>query len=125
LLGKCISFFLFGVLAAQIYSYNYNFPEDRKRVKILVYGVFLLECVQTGMSIAEVYYWYGAGFGDLMRLQSTYISPFDTPLMTSFVSFVVQTFYCYRIWILKPSLLWLSLIVACVRLLVTDTQGTF
>ncbi|KAI0043609.1 hypothetical protein FA95DRAFT_1563148, partial [Auriscalpium vulgare] len=116
LIGKCVGFFLYGVLTAQIYSYHYNFADERKLVKILVWGVFILETIQTAMSIAEVYHWYADGFGDMATLERTYISPIDTPLITSLVSFVVQTFYCYRIYVLKPTLCWLSSLVASISL---------
>ncbi|KAI0037928.1 hypothetical protein FA95DRAFT_1506315, partial [Auriscalpium vulgare] len=115
LLGICLNFCLYGVLAAQVYSYNYNFAEDKKRFKVLVYGIFIIETAQTAMTGADVFYWYAAGFGNVARLQNTYISSLDTPFMGSFISLIVQWFYAYRIWVIKPALLWLSGVVSLVR----------
>ncbi|KAI0043601.1 hypothetical protein FA95DRAFT_1498356 [Auriscalpium vulgare] len=117
LLGICFNFCLYGVLATQVYFYNDNFPNDRKAFKALVYGLFIFETIQVTMSGADIFYWYASGFGNMARLQDTYLSPFDTPMMGSMVTFTVQLFYAYRIWVLKPSLLWLSGIISTVRLL--------
>ncbi|KAI0043605.1 hypothetical protein FA95DRAFT_1563141 [Auriscalpium vulgare] len=115
-LGICFNFCLYGVLAAQVYSYQYNFPKDKWIFKVLVYGVFLIETSQTAMSGADIVYWFASGFGNLARLRDTYLSPFDTPFMGSFVAFIVQLFYSYRIWVLNKKLLWLSGLIALVSL---------
>ena len=100
--------------------YNYNFPEDGRRVKLLgmqnsypllslstpnspyiVYTVFLLETVQTVLTGADVYYWFGSGYGDLNRLTSPFASAIDVPIMESILSATVQFFYAYRVWILS------------------------
>ncbi|KAI0041972.1 hypothetical protein FA95DRAFT_1610585 [Auriscalpium vulgare] len=114
LFGVYFNACLYGILGSQVYSYNYNFPDDKKRFKILVYGVFIIETAQTAMSLADIYYWYAAGFGNLARLQDTYISPLDGPFICSVIALIVQSFYAYRIWILKPSLLWLSGVVVLI-----------
>jgi hypothetical protein len=54
-------------------------------------------------SAADVFYWFGSGYGNLEHLNSVYISPFDTPLLGSIVAFIVQLFFCYRIWTLRKS----------------------
>ncbi|KAI0041969.1 hypothetical protein FA95DRAFT_630522 [Auriscalpium vulgare] len=116
LFGICFNCCLYGVLAAQVYSYHYNFSDDKRRFKILVYSVFLIETAQTAMTMADIYFWYAVGFGDVARLQDTYISPLDGPFIGSFISLIVQLFYAYRIWIIKPSLLWLSAVVALISI---------
>ncbi|KAI0045352.1 hypothetical protein FA95DRAFT_129767 [Auriscalpium vulgare] len=121
LFGICFNFCLYGVLTAQVYSYNYNFAEDKKKFKVLVYGLFVIETAQTAMTGADAFYWYAAGFGDLARLQDTYIASLDTPFIGSFTSLIVQLFYAYRIWVIKPSLLWLSGIVGVIS--VTQSVG--
>ncbi|KAI0045162.1 hypothetical protein FA95DRAFT_1495899, partial [Auriscalpium vulgare] len=115
LLGICFNFCLYGILVAQVYSYHYNFADDRIVIKTLVYSVLLLESTQTAFAGADVVYWYAAGFGNVARLQDTYLTPFDTPFMGALIAFIVQVFYSYRIWVLRPALVWLSSLVVLVR----------
>lgn len=72
---------LFGVLVVQTYVYSYNFPEDKRHLKLLVYIVFVLEVVQTVLSGADIYYWFGSGYGDVTRLASPFASTFDVPII--------------------------------------------
>ncbi|KAI0047483.1 hypothetical protein FA95DRAFT_1492380, partial [Auriscalpium vulgare] len=125
LLGICFNFCFYGVLAAQVCFYHYSFTTDKRIFKFLVYGVFLIETTQTAMSGADIFYWYASGFGNMERLQDTYLSPFDTPFLGSLVTCIVQTFYSYRIWVLKPTLWWLSSIITSVcRVLLYSSQTT-
>ncbi|KAI0068100.1 hypothetical protein BV25DRAFT_520013 [Artomyces pyxidatus] len=117
LLGILFNWCLYGILVVQVYIYSYYFPDDRRPIKILVYSVFLLESLQTAFTGADVYYWFAEGFGDLFRLQDPYISPFDTPFMSALISLIIQTFFCYRIWVLKRSLWWLCLVIVAISLL--------
>jgi hypothetical protein len=91
--------------------YSYNFPEDRRRIKLLgmqnflsllslsapdsshiAYAVFVLETVQTVLSGADAYYWFASGYGDLNRLATPFVSAIDVAIMGSIVSAIVQSF---------------------------------
>ena len=80
------------------------------------YFVFLLETVQTGLTGADVYYRFMAGFGDFEGLKKSRFSPIDTPTMDGFISLIVQVFFCYRIWTLNKRLWWLCVVIAAVSL---------
>jgi len=116
--------------------YTYNFPGDRKPIKLLgkrililslefrliihfiVYIVFLLETLQTALNGADLYYWFASGFGDMNHLASPYASAFDTPIMGSLVALCVQFFFVYRIWVLgKRATWWLCILICLVMLL--------
>lgn len=71
-----------------------------------MYVVFALEVVQTVLSGADVYYWFGSGYGDVTRLASPYASSFDIPIIESMVSAMVQVFYGYRVWVLSNKQSW-------------------
>ena len=66
-----------------------------------MYIVFALEVVQTVLSGADIYYWFGSGYGDVTRLASPFASAFDVPVIESMVSATVQCFYAYRVWVLS------------------------
>ncbi|KAH9981990.1 hypothetical protein BJV77DRAFT_335231 [Russula vinacea] len=101
LLGGLWNWCLFGVLLVQFYVYSYNFPNDKKPLKLLVYTVFLLETVQTALCGADLFYWFGSGYGDVTHLGSPFASAFDIPIIESMVSLIVQYFYAYRVWVLS------------------------
>jgi hypothetical protein len=62
--------------------------------------VFFLETIQTGLSGADVYYWFVSGYGDIRHLASPYAAAFDVPIMESVVSLIVEFFFAHRIWAL-------------------------
>ncbi|KAN0107048.1 hypothetical protein V8E52_010556 [Russula decolorans] len=111
LFGPMINWALYGVLCVQTYVYSYNFLDDRRLLKTLVYFIFLLETVQTALTGADVYYWFIVGFGDLEGLKKSRFSPIDVPIMDAFISLIVQVFFCYRIWTLSKRLWWLCIVV--------------
>ncbi|KAI0252247.1 hypothetical protein BJV78DRAFT_1281811 [Lactifluus subvellereus] len=107
LLGPIWNWTLYGVLIVQLYVYIYNFQEDRKLLKLLVYAVFLLETLQTALSGADLYYWFVSGFGNVDHLNDPYMSAFDVPIIGSIVSLTVQFFFAYRVWVLSAKKSWL------------------
>ncbi|KAI0261387.1 hypothetical protein BC834DRAFT_972791 [Gloeopeniophorella convolvens] len=107
LLGTLFNWCMYGILLVQVYLYSYYFPDDKRAIKFLVYSVFILETVQTALTAADIFYWFADGFGNVIRLDNPYISFVDVPIIASFVSFVIQSFFAYRIWVLEKSLWWL------------------
>jgi len=77
-----------------------------------VYGVFLLEILQTALSGADLYYWFASGFGNFEHLTSPYATVFDVPMIGSVVSLTVQFFFMYRILVLsKKESWWLCVLI--------------
>ncbi|KAI0279686.1 hypothetical protein BC826DRAFT_554699 [Russula brevipes] len=112
LLGGLWNWCLYGVLLVQFYVYSYNFPEDKRSLKLLVYAIFLLETVQTALNCADLFYWFVSGYGDTAHLASPFASSFDVPIIESVVSLIVQFFYAYRIWVLSiKQSVWFSLLI--------------
>lgn len=114
--------------------YSYNFPDDRKRVKLLgmqssphaifspsdgshvVYGIFFLETVQTVLRGADLFYWFASGYGDMKHLLNPFTTPFDGPILESLVSTIVRFFYAYRIWVItNKRSWWLCFLICLVR----------
>jgi hypothetical protein len=93
--------------------YSYNFPDDRRPLKLLVYAVFLLETLQTALSGSDLYHWFVSGFGNMDRLSSPHLSAIDVPVIGSLVSLVVQLFFVYRIWVLSGKSSWLLCLLIC------------
>jgi hypothetical protein len=101
--GVLVNYFLFGILTLQLYIYSYSFPGDKISIKLLIYGVYMVELVQVCCAGADTYYWFCSGYGNLGHLDNTYLSPFDNPMLGSIVAFIVQIFFCHRIWKLRTN----------------------
>ncbi|KAH9996132.1 hypothetical protein BJV74DRAFT_911069 [Russula compacta] len=115
LFGCLVNWMLYGVICVQTYVYTYNFPDDRRFLKVLAYFLFLLDTAQTALTGVDVYRAFAAGFGDMDRLRSGGFSPIDGATMIAPLSLIVQGFYCYRIWRLNNRLFWFCVIIAIVR----------
>ncbi|KAI0263185.1 hypothetical protein BC834DRAFT_957853 [Gloeopeniophorella convolvens] len=101
LLGAVWNWTLYGMLVVQVYVYSYNFPKDRRAIKLLVYGIFFMETLQTILSGADLYYWFVEGFGNLNHLVNPHTSPYNTPIIGAIISMTVQFFFSYRIWVMS------------------------
>ncbi|KAH9001875.1 hypothetical protein EDB86DRAFT_407032 [Lactarius hatsudake] len=117
LLGALWNWTLYGVLVVQIYVYSYNFPEDRRLVKLLVYSVFLVETLQTALT--------GADLGNMDHLTAPYVSPFDVPIIGAIVALIVQCFFVYRIWVLSRRSPWFLCLLICLFSIVAAGAGLY
>ncbi|KAF9460302.1 hypothetical protein BDZ94DRAFT_1311674 [Collybia nuda] len=129
LLGIMLNWCLLGILIVQIYVYRLHFHNDKTWLKsfgilssllvghftddvvFIVYILFFLEMIQTGLSTADAFHWFAYGFGNMNTLGTAYISAFDAPIMNSFMAFMVQLFYSWRLWILSKSRVLVMVIV--------------
>ncbi|KAK7046665.1 hypothetical protein R3P38DRAFT_79558 [Favolaschia claudopus] len=117
LIGSLLNFYLFGVLSVQVYVYRTCFPQDKTSIKAMVYSLFLFMALSTCLNAADAYFWYAAGYGNLIQFSQAHISPFYTPIGGSIVASVIQLFFAYRIWIIKKSALPLSIVIAVVSII--------
>ncbi|KAF9525768.1 hypothetical protein CPB83DRAFT_896670 [Crepidotus variabilis] len=96
--GYLLHWGLFGVLSTQLYIYHIAFPEDPRGTQALVYGVYIVEFVQTILFSYTAFNTFAKGFGNMMAIIDESILWFSVPIMSSAVAMVVQVFYAYRIW---------------------------
>ncbi|PFH46410.1 hypothetical protein AMATHDRAFT_69919 [Amanita thiersii Skay4041] len=121
LVGSFFNFMLYGILILQTYIYIISFSDDRALFKFMVIFTFLLETIQVVCTEADIIYWFGNGFGNLARLNNTYISPFDSAFLCSVIASIVQAFFCYRIWKIKKS--YLPIVVIIMTVVVFQLAG--
>ncbi|KAJ7097436.1 hypothetical protein C8R44DRAFT_643563, partial [Mycena epipterygia] len=114
LVANILHWGLFGTLSVQLYLYYQAFPNDRLFIKCLVYGVYVIELMETILVTYDAFATFGYGFGDLTALTEPGLYWFNIPVMTALVSFMGQSFYAYRLHVLSK--LWvlpgLTLIVS-------------
>lgn len=111
-LGIMINWALMGVLTVQLYIYHINFyGKDRKLIQWLAYGLFAIDVVQTALATWDGIEWFVLGWGDPMRLTIVYTAGINSPLMDSLVALLVQSYYCWRIYVLSGVLWWPMMLV--------------
>ncbi|TFK36246.1 hypothetical protein BDQ12DRAFT_725284 [Crucibulum laeve] len=114
LLGVMFNWGLWGILTVQVYLYHLCF-NDSWRIKTLVYGLYVLECLQTALSSADIFHWFAFGWGRLEILADPYVNPIDLPLMAGVIALIVQLYFTWRIWVLGRSAI-LTVFIAAVSL---------
>ncbi|TFK39298.1 hypothetical protein BDQ12DRAFT_604353, partial [Crucibulum laeve] len=101
--GYLLNWGLYGVLSVQVYIYYLAFPNDRMYAKVLVYGTYLLETIQSILVAHDAFKAFGQGFGSFSALTMEYFAWLTMPIIGGVVACVVQLFYAYRINILSQS----------------------
>lgn len=92
--------------------YSMYFPNDTWRTKVLVYGLFACECVQSGLVLNDAWGWMVFGWGipdSISNLQTNWL---DVPVMSGFLAIVVQLYFAWRIWVLGKSYILTGVVVA-------------
>ena len=80
-----------------------------------VYSLYLLECIQIGLSSADIFYWFAKGWGQLSYLADPHFAQIDMPMVAGVIAMVVQLYFTWRIWILG-SCLPLCIVIALVSI---------
>lgn len=68
-------------------------------MKLLVYGLYILETVGTALSTGDAMQWFSIGYGNMIALSKPQYSAIDAPIIDAIISLVVQIFFCWRIWV--------------------------
>ncbi|KAK0226538.1 hypothetical protein IW262DRAFT_1431579 [Armillaria fumosa] len=105
IVGYLLNWGLFGTLSIQLYLYYLAFPKDRRFVKSLVYGIYIVELFHTILVTHDAFTIFGYGFGDLDALTDVHSNWLLVPMMggIGMSSTSRSGFYAYRIIILSRS----------------------
>ncbi|KAK0486437.1 hypothetical protein IW261DRAFT_797744 [Armillaria novae-zelandiae] len=115
IVGYLLHWGLFGTLSVQLYLYYLAFPKDRKSTKCLVYGMYIVEFVQTMFVTHDAFVIFGYGFGDMEAVTGVHFDWLTIPLMSTIAASAGHTFYAYRLAILSKSRI-VPAFVICVSL---------
>ncbi len=63
--------------------YYLAFPNDKQFIKILVYGIYIVELVQTILAGHDAFSIFGYGFGDLDALTHMHFNWLIVPIMSA------------------------------------------
>ncbi|KAK0484834.1 hypothetical protein IW261DRAFT_1560514 [Armillaria novae-zelandiae] len=113
IVGFLLNWGLFGTLSVQLYRYYLAFPNDIRLLKNLIYGIYVIESVQTILVARDAFAMFGYGFGDihaLTRMNSFWLT---VPIMSAVAAGGGQVFYAYRIFVLSKSRI-IPILILCV-----------
>ncbi|TFK41687.1 hypothetical protein BDQ12DRAFT_392800 [Crucibulum laeve] len=103
LISCVVNWGLLGVLCVQVYVYYLAFPKDRKAAKLLIYGVFLCEVLQTIIITRDTYVAFASGFGNVKSLDSMHTHWFTIPISGGIVGCIGQLYFAYRMSVVAES----------------------
>ncbi|KAK0223782.1 hypothetical protein IW262DRAFT_1458825 [Armillaria fumosa] len=89
------------------------FPNDRRFIKCLVYGVYVIEFMQTMLVDHDTFATFGYGFGDIDALTRIEFYWLAGPTMSAVVACVGQVFYAYQIYVVSKSRI-IPMFIICV-----------
>ncbi|PBK82330.1 hypothetical protein ARMGADRAFT_734793 [Armillaria gallica] len=115
IVGCLLNWGLFGTLSVQLYLYYLAFPNDRRFTKYLVYGIYVIEFIQTILVAHDTFAMFGYGFGDMDALNKVNYNWLTVPIMSAVVAGVGQGFYAYRIFIVSKSRI-IPIFIICISL---------
>ncbi|KIP12182.1 hypothetical protein PHLGIDRAFT_124344 [Phlebiopsis gigantea 11061_1 CR5-6] len=99
-LGGLFNWGLYGVLAYQVFIYYAAFPRDGWSACGIVYGVFLLDTVQTVLVTIDLFNTFAKHYGDRALLDGAQFEWFAVPVL---IACVVQLYYAHRVRVLSGS----------------------
>jgi len=105
----------------QVYLYSISYPQDRVGNKVVVYGVFMLDVVQTIFATHSAWGYLISGWGNPAVLFQPPWSLTAVSFTTAIISAIVQIFFACRIWMLKRTRLARG--IAVLIILVALTQS--
>ncbi|KAJ7083465.1 hypothetical protein C8R44DRAFT_992024 [Mycena epipterygia] len=111
-IGVFLATFLYGIETLQTFNYYRAFPEDKRALKILVGGIWLLELANTIGCWHALYTMTVTFYGQPAHIVNLPRSFVFTTLVHAIINIVVQTFFALRVRALSQR--WLMTILCCI-----------
>ncbi|OCH83825.1 hypothetical protein OBBRIDRAFT_711595, partial [Obba rivulosa] len=102
-LGYQFNWALYGILSVQIYIYYQARMLDNYLTKSVVYGIYLVETVQTILATHDAWHEFAIDGGSCAGLLALNLNWLSIPIITGFTSATIQCYYAWRIRILSRS----------------------
>ncbi|KAG7086263.1 hypothetical protein E1B28_002230 [Marasmius oreades] len=103
IVGYLLNWGFFGALCVQVFLYYWAFPKDKLFLKLIVYGLFALDIIQTALITSDAFLKFGTHFGNVTifaSLKNLWLSVF---VINAITGAIVQLFFAYRISVLSKS----------------------
>ncbi|KAG7443993.1 uncharacterized protein BT62DRAFT_934580, partial [Guyanagaster necrorhizus] len=129
LVGLCLDLYLQGILSAQMLNYvSWYGKTDKLTVRASVGFLALITTLKSIQSFAIVWVQQIEDFADIQsagQLLTTAWYEVGNPLMVALISFYVQCYYCYRLWVISER--WwvvLPIVLVCIFAIIAAVLTT-
>ncbi|KAK7023103.1 hypothetical protein R3P38DRAFT_2957540 [Favolaschia claudopus] len=116
LLGSLFDFLLCGTLLVQTYAYYISFPKDPLIFKCLVCFVMLTMIVYACLNASDLVFWFATSFGNPLHFIQRRFSKFYIPILTVLLASCVQSFFAFRITVIRKAAWPISLLIVVISL---------
>ncbi|KAF8637256.1 hypothetical protein AX17_002950, partial [Amanita inopinata Kibby_2008] len=99
--GTILNWCLLGALTVQIYVFHTSFPNERRWIRTLVCGLFIVDLAQTAFATHWAWSVLISRQGNEVAFAAYTWSACTTPITSAITSLTVQLFFAWRIWMLK------------------------
>ncbi|KAJ7250651.1 hypothetical protein C8J57DRAFT_1667250 [Mycena rebaudengoi] len=117
LIGLILDWMLQGTLIVQLYFYYSSNRKDSLVLRAVVYGIFILDVVQTVFATAETWDMLVLNWGNPDIVAHPFWAGGVLPMMSGLIALCVQSFFAWRIYSLKP-----NKYVLCVSVLIVSVS---
>ncbi|TDL16192.1 hypothetical protein BD410DRAFT_645037 [Rickenella mellea] len=93
-----LSTFLLGMICLQAYDYYQKFPEDRAYVKFFVAFLLVVNAVNVALFMEGIYHYLIVNFGNFGALAEPYSSLNVASLLNTFMTWMCQLYFAWRVW---------------------------
>ncbi|KII84925.1 hypothetical protein PLICRDRAFT_346458 [Plicaturopsis crispa FD-325 SS-3] len=115
-IGSILDWCLLGILTVQVYIYLATSIKDPLGFKLLAYGVYVLDLVQTALATHAAWMYLAHGWGKTAVLAHAPWSEATVPLMNGIISAIVQLYFAWGIWKLKHTTVMRAIVVVVITL---------
>lgn len=112
--------FLSGIVATQVFLYRRTYPHDRRRNKLMVAAVWLLDLIHSAFICVSIFRYVMLGLKDVTAIHHIQWPVMVTISITGVLTFLVHCFFVIRVWTLSKHNRWLCgliLSLALVRMI--------
>ncbi|KAF5347556.1 hypothetical protein D9756_010690 [Leucocoprinus leucothites] len=96
-----------GVLTVQVYQYYQDFPDDPRKIKILVATLWILGLIQLALISHSVYFYLVISWGNVQALRQMILPLAIHLFFVAFSILFAQLFFLYRIWVFSQRNVWI------------------
>ncbi|KII83630.1 hypothetical protein PLICRDRAFT_180237 [Plicaturopsis crispa FD-325 SS-3] len=113
-IGSIINWLLLGTLTVQLYIYHSAQAKDQLIIKVLVYGVYALDVLQTIFATIASWDYLVKGWGNELVLAEAPWSSSALTICSPIIALIVMLFFGWRIWRLKNNIISHAVVVLIV-----------
>jgi hypothetical protein len=113
-IGVICAAVFYGVTILQMLFYFQTYPSDRIFLKSLVTGIWMLDTLSLILVSHSTYTWLVIDYADPVALNKIIGTIAFEPLCSATLALIVQSFMAYRIYVLKPKLMIVSIAIVVI-----------